>query len=438
MSAQVGGAGASDRQGAFTFTNVPPGKYVVRIVDYPRLVGPNLVRSLGGLTVGFPRAPVPDVDTMWAEVPVAVTDHDVADVPVMLTRAARLSGRIVFEDAAVQQPPGDAPIMLMRTDGREYGDMPFGVSEPDGAFRTVGVPPGPHASSRWRRLTGSVRWRTASVLLDHRNVFDSAFDVGTADIENVVVTMRLRMCTLSGNVRDASGALRSDASLYIFSTNRSPLAREIIPSMAGVPREIRPNRHGVYSTELPDGDNDVVAVAYYVDGWSATEKLESSRRSRRELDRLAKQKSIDLVIRATREAIYAARVTSFSTCPSRMWMARCACAATSASCVTRTIVLPASCRLGEEGHDLDAGLRVEVAGRLVGQQDRRIVHERARDRDALALAAGQLVRPVRLAIRSARPWRAPDSRARRGPSPARPRRSAAARRCAAPSRAAAG
>ena len=52
----------------------------------------------------------------------------------------------------------------------------------------------------------------------------------------------------------------------------------------------------------------------------------------------------------------------------------------------------------EERHDLDAGLRVEVAGRLVGEQDRRVVDERARDRHALTLAAGQLVRPVVLAV----------------------------------------
>ena len=46
----------------------------------------------------------------------------------------------------------------------------------------------------------------------------------------------------------------------------------------------------------------------------------------------------------------------------------------------------------EQRHDFRAGLRIEVAGRLVGQQDRRIVHERAGDRDALALPSGQLVR----------------------------------------------
>ena len=39
-------------------------------------------------------------------------------------------------------------------------------------------------------------------------------------------------------------------------------------------------------------------------------------------------------------------------------------------------------------------VRVEVTGRLVGEQDRRVVHQRARDGDALALTAGQLVRPV--------------------------------------------
>ncbi len=48
----------------------------------------------------------------------------------------------------------------------------------------------------------------------------------------------------------------------------------------------------------------------------------------------------------------------------------------------------------ENVHDLDARPRVEVAGRLVRQEDRRLVDECARDRDALLLAAGQLVRIV--------------------------------------------
>ena len=39
--------------------------------------------------------------------------------------------------------------------------------------------------------------------------------------------------------------------------------------------------------------------------------------------------------------------------------------------------------------------RIEIAGRLVGQQQPRHVGDRARDRDALLLAAGELGRPVR-------------------------------------------
>ena len=45
----------------------------------------------------------------------------------------------------------------------------------------------------------------------------------------------------------------------------------------------------------------------------------------------------------------------------------------------------------EHAHDFDAGLAVEVAGRLVGEQQRRLVHQRAGDGDALLLAAGKLV-----------------------------------------------
>ena len=53
----------------------------------------------------------------------------------------------------------------------------------------------------------------------------------------------------------------------------------------------------------------------------------------------------------------------------------------------------------EQLDDLAARGAVEVAGRLVGQHDRRIVGQRARDRHALLLAAGQLRRVVMAAIR---------------------------------------
>src|SRR5262249_11202334 len=48
-------------------------------------------------------------------------------------------------------------------------------------------------------------------------------------------------------------------------------------------------------------------------------------------------------------------------------------------------------QLLEESHDLEAGARVEVAGRLVGQDDLGRGDERARDGDALLLAARELV-----------------------------------------------
>src|SRR6516164_8665124 len=50
--------------------------------------------------------------------------------------------------------------------------------------------------------------------------------------------------------------------------------------------------------------------------------------------------------------------------------------------------------LDQEVEDLDAGVRVEVAGRLVGEQERGLPNNRPRDRDSLALAAGQLTRPM--------------------------------------------
>ena len=56
----------------------------------------------------------------------------------------------------------------------------------------------------------------------------------------------------------------------------------------------------------------------------------------------------------------------------------------------------------QQVEDLVAGLAIEVAGRLVAEQQRRVGDDRARDADALLLAAGELPRDS-ASSRSARP-----------------------------------
>ena len=75
-------------------------------------------------------------------------------------------------------------------------------------------------------------------------------------------------------------------------------------------------------------------------------------------------------------------------------MARGQRAAMVGSWVTITIVLPPRCSSSKRFEDFPPGRAVEVAGGLVGKEERRPRDERARDRDALALAAGQLVGAV--------------------------------------------
>src|SRR6185437_6531107 len=57
----------------------------------------------------------------------------------------------------------------------------------------------------------------------------------------------------------------------------------------------------------------------------------------------------------------------------------------------QAVVLP---ELLQQGDNLVAGVLVEVAGRLVGEQHSRLLDQRAGDRHALLLTAGQLRRQV--------------------------------------------
>ena len=96
----------------------------------------------------------------------------------------------------------------------------------------------------------------------------------------------------------------------------------------------------------------------------------------------------------TAAASGAAAPGSLTIIPSRISITRCACAATSCECVMTMTVWPLRESSFEQREHFDAALAVERAGRLVGEDDLAAVHERARDRDALLLAARELVRLV--------------------------------------------
>ena len=79
--------------------------------------------------------------------------------------------------------------------------------------------------------------------------------------------------------------------------------------------------------------------------------------------------------------------------PSRIWTTRSATRADSGSWLTTIVVAPASRESSRiERVDLRRVRRVELAGRLVGDEEPRPVRERGAERDALLLAAGELAR----------------------------------------------
>ena len=62
--------------------------------------------------------------------------------------------------------------------------------------------------------------------------------------------------------------------------------------------------------------------------------------------------------------------------------------------VAMMVARPRRAPVGQRREHVVGGVRVEIAGRLVGQKDARRIGDRARDRHALLLAAGKFRRPV--------------------------------------------
>jgi hypothetical protein len=229
--------------GAFTFTNVPAGAY---LIDAPVSITELTGNSFDPRQPGRTRFPVPppvrgsgmssdDIDLVpglsiatstfrsgaaaySGRTTVTVSGADVADVAVRLQPHAAMSGRVVVERDPAQPnvtPPGRFPIRLDPANGDASQGWPrTGVSDaPPDQFVMDNIAPGRY----WLRVRGYPAWLVKSVTWNGRDYATRPFDFSSsASITDVIVTVTNAVPTLSGAVRASSPEVADAALVVIF------------------------------------------------------------------------------------------------------------------------------------------------------------------------------------------------------------------------------
>lgn len=251
----------ADGNGNFTFMGATAGQYVIKVT---RIAQP------GTASTNIPGPPaIPDDPSLFANVGVGVADKDLSGVIVTLQRGGRLTGHLEFE-GTLDRPDAATlsrtPINLERADGSNAftrvffgagGVAPPGRADETGAFKTYGQAPGRYLV----RIGGAPSgWTLKSVSVEGRDISDTPFDIGTADINNVVITFTDRPTKLSGVARTKDGNPDPDALVVVFPADAAGWS-----NFGANPRRMRSTRvqkDGTYTIAgLPPGEYNVAEIA---------------------------------------------------------------------------------------------------------------------------------------------------------------------------------
>ena len=256
--------------GAFTFANVPPGRY--RVTARAGTRQEIFVDEAGGQTrvmiqfatearvdgarAGGPPASQP---ARWAAAEVSISGRDTQSVTLQLQPGVTVSGRVVFDRGA--EPPANLSTIRVVLNTASAADGPtsaFAAVNADGRFSIEGVVPG-----RYRvAVLAPGGLRAASFDIAGEDALDFLLNVGDRSPADATLTLTTRAAGIAGSLRQASGQPASDYTILVFADDPrywTPQSRRV--------QATRPATDGAFSfRNLPGGVYRIVAVDDLEDG----------------------------------------------------------------------------------------------------------------------------------------------------------------------------
>jgi len=264
----------TDGNGAFAFTGVPPGQYVLRAVRTPRGAfgpaetvmfsnagGPMTVMATRTMAMSATPPPLPTDPTLYAEQPVSVGNEDLANLAISLRTGVKITGQVEFSGGAAQptaEQIASINVTLEPADVRVTGAGAAvrGRVEQNGPFRTMGAIPGRYCVKASGAPQG---WTFRGATHGGRDVTDQPIELDSSDVGAVMLSFTDKQTSLSGTVTGENGAPEPAASVIVF-----PAEREAWSGYGASPRRlqnIRVDPKGAFSVStLPAGNYYVAAV----------------------------------------------------------------------------------------------------------------------------------------------------------------------------------
>lgn len=263
----MGSSGRTAKDGQFTLNNVAPGDYTLNV----RSMRIRTTDSGGNMTFRAMIGPGDGDDGEFASMPLTVAGEDIANVAVVTTKGATLSGSLSFEGGS--KPANVQSIRINANPDLLEGPMMVGASggppKADGTFELMGL-----SGRRVIRVANLPQgWALKAVRLAGTDVTDSGVDFKSGGhVANLEIVLTSRTTEITGSVTTAGGEATKDYTVVVFSDDPDQWTIPMSRWVTGA----RPDQDGRFKiSNMPPGTYYVVALDYIESGaWGDPELLD--------------------------------------------------------------------------------------------------------------------------------------------------------------------